>query len=803
VEVLGQGEKLLLATSYIASDSHNITSLQEATSLGDTPKVELLLVNEEKLLLVTSYMVRDSDNITPLIDPVAEKFPAGPAAVGEVLAPADYSLANQQLAPDVKASSSRSVVSLLFRCDYENIGGRTLGCLLPKDIRNLRETCLDMRSMLFQTGSFSISITPARLRNRDWHSYPRLYPTTQDSHCTCLSFQPLPAAAVVQQVGDFQKIAQDTRFVIKSIVFTGQPKDLPPVQEALPEHLKESLLLLAAEEKPILFAAKEEPSRHPQAIIQEDTAIIDPANSLYNSFIGVNKLPAGKVVIGPYVAEGAFGKVYRGRWGGQTVALKRIDFANAAKNFMTSDEAIKEAMQWEVSCLSTVSHPNVVQFYGLYQDRNEGYLYLVMEFCEGGTLQEALAAASAPPWSKRWQWALQTTEALAYLHKEGMLHRDLKAGNVLLDSYERAKLADLGLAQVDVLLQAHEAKVVGEGLQDKRFIAPETVNSPTLSSKETDVYALGLVFWQLASKEEPRRLPLDEYESWSKGNHDSREPIPIDCPKSLKKIIFDCWTYRPNNRPSAVDLVARLENLGPEYDPDHYGLIKAGQKLEKIIHPKRKEGLSYIAPFVTQYSVEESIESYWSRVEAATAKGETAKNPPFPLQETFEAFIKAPGANTLLLLGEAGLGKTLTVYRWADQLLTQWWGHINIGASAPAYFPIFIRPSIPQWTHEGIKGAFQKVAGLYQLPASIQPLVFVDGYDELGADEGEEDTPNLIHHLGLQEAAHAKLIITCRPTTVVRDEQEARFSFHGKLTTRHFLPFNIDQLLTYLKNELS
>ena len=540
------------------------------------------------------------------------------------------------------------------------------------------------------------------------------------------------------------------------------------------------------------------PANQKEAADQEEAMAVDPGNHLYDSFKGAKKLPAGKVIIGDYLAAGAFGKVYHGQWGDKFVALKQINLGHAAKNLQISHDEIEEAMQWEVARLSTANHPNLVQFYGLYQDGNEGYTYMVMEFCEGGTLQKALYKDVA--WSQRWQWALQISEALAYLHQEGILHRDLKAENILLDRNGTAKLADLGVAQVDALLQWKEAKVVATGLQDKRFIAPEVEADQTLSTKETDIYALGLVFWQIATGKEPRRIDdLNQYrqEEWRGGKE--REAIPDDCPESFKQLMLECWAKEPANRPSAKKVVKKLRGLGAGLDPYHHHLVSAAQKLEKLVHPKRKEGLTYIPPFVTQRALEESIESYWNWIETAKKRKETVQNPPLTLAETFKGFIESPNVNTLLLLGEAGLGKTLTTYQWGDQLLEQWWAHMNTGGPAPAYFPIFIRPEVRKWSHARIKDAFQEVARKYNLPKGIQALVFIDGYDELQLDAAPT---NLTDHLGLPESG-AKLIVTCRPNTVEQRELVARFGFNGALTTRYFLPFSIDQLLNYLQQERS
>jgi hypothetical protein len=149
------------------------------------------------------------------------------------------------------------------------------------------------------------------------------------------------------------------------------------------------------------------------------------------------------------------------------------------------------------------------------------------------------------------------------------------------------------------------------------------------------------------------------------------------------------------------------------------------------------------------------------------------------------------------------LGKTLTTYLWADHLLSQWGAHINKGEAASKYFPLFIRPAISKWPHESIKGAFQKVAAEYAIPGDIAPLVFIDGYDELSSNEKGKELSNLVNHLGLKGITNANLIVTCRPDTVEASELGNRFSFNGNLETRYFLPFSVDQLLTYLRNELS
>ena len=131
----------------------------------------------------------------------------------------------------------------------------------------------------------------------------------------------------------------------------------------------------------------------------------------------------------------------------------------------------------------------------------------------------------------------------------------------------------------------------------------------------------GWYFWQIATGKEPRKIEgLDNYrkDDWRGGRE--REEIPKDCPESFKALILECWAQEPNDRPTAQGVLTKLAALGLELDPYHHPLVTAAQKLEHLVHPKRKEGLAYVPPFVTQYSVDESIETYWARIEAAEEK---------------------------------------------------------------------------------------------------------------------------------------------------------------------------------------
>lgn len=553
-----------------------------------------------------------------------------------------------------------------------------------------------------------------------------------------------------------------------------------------------------------------------QFVASEALAFEEETEIGQDPFIGANRLPAGSVTLSKekLLGSGAFGQVFQEQWGERTVALKEINIKRAQEKLGINEEEVLEALQWEISRLSTLSHANLVQFYGLYEQ--EGRTYLVMEFCEGGSLQRALETQKLD-WSMRWQWALEIAQGLAYLHHQGVLHRDLKAENILLDKHQRVRLADLGVAQVDALLQHGEAKVVAEGFRDQHFIAPET-HQTGASNTASDIYALGLVFWQLATQgKKPRCLSSLSISTVGPWEH---EAIPADCPPSIKELILDCWQLNPAKRPQAGQIVERLNHLATQFHPSPTW-IKLCEKADTLIHPARSEILKYIAPYATQHPVIEDLDAYWSRLERLGYQERESKesqeelktnneqmltgNLPLDLTSVLEDFLQSPESSTLLLLGEAGLGKTLSTYQLADKLLSHFWEYLKSPRGPAPYYPLLLRPMLNHWSYSELNGVLRNILETLEISLNeaelhrARWLLIIDGYDECQIDIPPNNLPK---HLGLEYFPNAKLLITCRPNAVPALELKNSFALNGSLTIRHFLSFKIDQMLVYLKERL-
>ncbi|KAK3440510.1 hypothetical protein EUGRSUZ_B00785 [Eucalyptus grandis] len=152
----------------------------------------------------------------------------------------------------------------------------------------------------------------------------------------------------------------------------------------------------------------------------------------------------------------------------------------------------------EVEILARLHHPNLVSLYG-YTSRHSRRLLLVYEYVPNGTVADHihgdLAKPSSPPWSTRLKIAIETANALVYLHASDVIHRDVKTNNILLDENFTVKVADFGLSRLFPLNATH-VSTAPQGTPG--YVDPEYHQCYQLTEK-SDVYSFGVVLMELIS----------------------------------------------------------------------------------------------------------------------------------------------------------------------------------------------------------------------------------------------------------------------------------------------------------------
>jgi serine/threonine protein kinase len=197
------------------------------------------------------------------------------------------------------------------------------------------------------------------------------------------------------------------------------------------------------------------------------------------------------------VGEGAIGTVYkaRDRHTGQIVALKVM--APRWKD----DRVLLKRFEHEFTIAQMIRHPNVVQ--ALAYHASGATPYLVMEFVEGQSLGDRIDATGRLPQQEAVRLILQVCQGLHWVHKHGIIHRDIKPDNILITPDGQAKLTDLGLVK-DTSDGVNLTKT-GRGLGTPHYMAPEQFRNAKHADIRSDIYALGATLYTMVTGEIPFR----------------------------------------------------------------------------------------------------------------------------------------------------------------------------------------------------------------------------------------------------------------------------------------------------------
>ncbi|AGO82793.1 Serine/threonine protein kinase [Pandoravirus dulcis] len=258
------------------------------------------------------------------------------------------------------------------------------------------------------------------------------------------------------------------------------------------------------------------------------------------------------VQLGTQVGVGSYGVVYRARWKGVDVAVKRFIRQQL-------DERTLLDFRAETALMLDLAHPNVVVFIGACVRRPN--LCLVTEFIKGGNLRALLADVSVRvAWADRLRLMRTAAAGVAYLHGRDrpIVHRDLKSSNLLVDDNFTIKVADFGFARI------REDNATMTRCGTPAWTAPEVLRGERYSEK-ADVYSFGVVMWEIITRKQPysgrnfMAVTLAVLEG-------TRLDIPADCPADLAKLVRRCWRKNPAKRPSMAEVLADLDAMSGSPD---------------------------------------------------------------------------------------------------------------------------------------------------------------------------------------------------------------------------------------------
>src|SRR5512133_3977086 len=236
---------------------------------------------------------------------------------------------------------------------------------------------------------------------------------------------------------------------------------------------------------------------------------------------------------------------------GRRVAIKILDDRHA------SDDQFVERFRREAKNAAALSHPNIVSIYD--RGEAEGTYYIAMEYLDGRTLKELLVRFGPPPIRIAVGYTRQILSGLAFAHRFGLVHRDIKPHNALVDSAGHVKVTDFGIARSGTSQMTEAGSIIGTA----QYLSPEQARGANVDTT-SDLYSMGVVLYEMLTGKVPFTgdTPLE-----IAMKHLSEVPVPpsekrADVPEDLDNVVLRALAKDPEDRyQTAEDMAADLARV--------------------------------------------------------------------------------------------------------------------------------------------------------------------------------------------------------------------------------------------------
>ena len=295
----------------------------------------------------------------------------------------------------------------------------------------------------------------------------------------------------------------------------------------------------------------------------------------------VGETIAGRYELEEVVGHGGMSSVYRAH----DSLLERYVALKVLHQQYNEDEDFVERFKREARSVAQLQHPNIVTV--IDRGEEDGRQYIVFEFIDGENLKELVVRKGRLDVHDALEIALEVAQGLAFAHEHGLVHRDVKPQNVLLNGDGRAKVTDFGIARsLDV---EHGMTQTGTVLGTSNYIAPEQASGQPVDA-HTDVYSLGVVLYEMLTGDVP--FPGENFVAVAMKHIQEPSPSVLDVrgdvPLRIAEMVDRALEKDPEHRfPTMNAFAAEIESNLAELDRGEDGAVTMVVPAAQRLRPQR------------------------------------------------------------------------------------------------------------------------------------------------------------------------------------------------------------------------